>query len=222
MSDSMSRRVTVYPCFEYLEPRLLLSGTEYIVDTLADIVASDGVVSLREALEAANTNTAVTTDVLAGSAVEADAITFDMVALQAEAGVGNPPVIVLGGTELTISDDLDLTGPGAELLTIDAADGSRVINVTGSETDAALAGLTLMGGFTWDGGGGIYNDSGTVTLSNSTVSGSEADDGGAIYNGLATMTLSNVTVSSNRARNISTVWFCQACRKVTLAVTKMI
>ena len=202
MSGRMSCRAGKRPSFEHLEPRLMLSGTEYVVDTLADVVASDGFVTLREALEAANTNTAVTTDVLAGSAVEADGITFDMVALQAEAGVGNLPVITLGGTQLTISDDLELAGPGAEMLTIDAAGHSRVIQLTGSETDATLFGLTLTGGFAYDGGGGIYNGSGTLTLWNSVLSGNRGfGDGGGIFNDSGTVALSNVTVSSNWALN---------------------
>ena len=65
---------------EALEPRLLLDGTSYLVNSLADVVATDGVVTLREAIEAANTNAAVH-DAPAGSADEIDLITFDQAAL---------------------------------------------------------------------------------------------------------------------------------------------
>ena len=49
---------------EPLEPRTLLSGTLYTVTSLADTVASDGQLTLREAIQAANTNTALITGIL--------------------------------------------------------------------------------------------------------------------------------------------------------------
>ena len=64
------------PSAEALEPRLLLSGMTFLVNSLADAVAADGVVTLREAIQAANTNLAVN-EAPAGSAAEADIITFD-------------------------------------------------------------------------------------------------------------------------------------------------
>ena len=49
-------------------------------------------------------------------------------------------------------------------------------------------------------GGGINNDGGTVTLTNSTVSGNTAGgDGGGIYSTGGTVTLTNSTVSGNSA-----------------------
>jgi len=63
------------PILEALEPRMLLSGTTYVVNSLADWVATDGVVTLREAIEAANTNVAVH-NAPAGSSTEADIVTF--------------------------------------------------------------------------------------------------------------------------------------------------
>lgn len=39
---------------EALEGRMLLSGTMYVVDSLDDVVAEDGMLTLREAIEAAN------------------------------------------------------------------------------------------------------------------------------------------------------------------------
>ena len=46
-------------------------------------------------------------------------------------------------------------------------------------------------------GGGIDNESGTLTLTNSTISGNSAKDGGGIVNA-GTLTLTNSTVSGNR------------------------
>ncbi|HUU82141.1 MAG TPA: Ig-like domain-containing protein, partial [Phycisphaerae bacterium] len=201
---SMSHDSSRGPFFESLEPRLLLDGTLYTVDSLADVVAADGVVTLREAIAAADSNAAVTADVLAGSATETDRITFDQAALQAEAGVGNPLVIVLGGTELTISDDVDIVGLGAETLTVDAGEASRVLGITGSDVEVTLGGLTITGGRTASGydGGGIYNSGGTLTLTDVTVSGNTASssgEGGGIWNSYGQLTLTNVTVSGNTA-----------------------
>ena len=178
-------------------------STHYVVNSLSDVVADDGLVTLREALEAANTNSAVTADVAAGGE-GVDRITFDLAALQAEAGVGNPLTIVLGGTELTISDDVEIVGPGQELLSIDANQASRVMYITDAETDASLSGLTITGGNSSNGGGGgIYNYESTVTLTNSTVSDNTAISyGGGIYNDLnGSVTLTSSTVSGNSARS---------------------
>ena len=171
------------PYFEVLEARLLLSGTSYLVTSLGDVVASDGVVTLREAIEAANTNSAVTSDVLAGSATEVDIITFDQAALSAEAGVevGQPITITLGGSQLDISDDLDIHGLGADVQTIDADGQSRVLSISGLGTEVELAGLTITGGYTTGNGGGIQTGwESTLSLTNSTVSGNSADDGGVV------------------------------------------
>ena len=195
-----------HPALEALEPRLMLSGTQYVVDSLADTVAADGVVTLREAIEAANTNTAVTTDVPAGSDTLQDVITFERVALWAEAGVplDQRVTITLGGSQLEITDDLAILGLGADVLAVDADGQSRVFQVSGAETEVDLTGLTITGGQAGAvGGGGIYNDDGTVTLTNVTVSGNSVTgtgpdaSGGGIYNGFGTLTLRDVTVSGN-------------------------
>ncbi len=48
------------------------------------------------------------------------------------------------------------------------------------------------------GGGAIYNDHGTATLTNSTLSGNTSSQGGGgIYNNYATLTLTNSTVANN-------------------------
>jgi parallel beta helix pectate lyase-like protein/SdrD B-like protein len=189
-----------------LEPRLMLEGTSYVVDSLGGIVASDGVVTLREAIAAANTNSAVTADVLAGSASEMDIIRFDQAALEAEPGAGDPLRIVLDGSQLEITDDLLIRGPGAEVLTIDAEGGSRVMQVSGSDTEVALTGLTLTGGSTSDDGGGIHVAYGTLTLAHCAVIGNTTtgvySDGGGIYSYSGALTLTNCTVGANSAIGI--------------------
>jgi len=175
-----------------------LSGTQYLVNSLADIVDSDGVVTLREAIRAANENVAVTADVQPGSAVETDIITFDQSALQAEAGPGNPLVIALSISQLEIIDDLEITGPGQDVLTIDADGQDRVLNIPKEGTHVALTGLTITGGHSGDNGGGIYSQ-GVLTLVDSTVTGNSAHDGGGIFNMFGTVELVGSTVSDNSA-----------------------
>jgi len=65
-----------HPTIEPLEDRALLDGTSFLVDSLSDVIADDGVVTLREAIEAANTNAAVA-DAPAGSQWATDLIQFD-------------------------------------------------------------------------------------------------------------------------------------------------
>ena len=190
---------------ELLEPRLLLSGMTYLVNSLADTVASDGVVTLREAIQASNTNLAVN-EAPAGSTAEADVIAFDQAALQTEAGPGNPLVITLNGSQLEITDSVDIQGLGTDVLTVDGDGRSRVLHISGGDTRVDLTGLTIMGGaVTEANGGGLYNDNGTLTVTDATVSGNSATGewpngcGGGIYNGLGTLTLATSTVSDNLA-----------------------
>ncbi|MFW6146631.1 MAG: beta strand repeat-containing protein [Planctomycetota bacterium] len=197
-----ARRASSAVRHEALETRLLLSGTAYLVDSLADTVADDGVVTLREAIEAANTNTAVTADVAAGSAAETDQITFDVAALRAAAGAGNPLVITLSGTPLTITDDLDLTHTRPETLTIDAAGGSRAIEVVGQDhTAVSLCNLTVMRGrVTDDNGAGILNRGADLTLKHMTVRWNTivaSGHGAGISNDSGTVALIDTTVLDN-------------------------
>ena len=56
----------------------------------------------------------------------------------------------------TITDDLTITGPGSDLLTIDAGGNSRVFEVNdGTATDitVTLSGLTITGGLAGNGAG---------------------------------------------------------------------
>ena len=160
---------------EPLEDRRMLSV--YAVDSLADIVAPDGVITLRETLEAANTNTAVY-DAPAGSSTESDLI----IIFAHDTGDSR---ITLGGSQLEILDDVDIYGPGPESLTIDANGQSRVFYVA-EGVEAKLWGMTITGGFaqdidpedeTDDDGGGIYN-LGTLAVTNTTIMSNVAEGAG--------------------------------------------
>ncbi|MFW6154577.1 MAG: choice-of-anchor Q domain-containing protein [Planctomycetota bacterium] len=185
------------PQLETLEARLLLSGTAYVVDSLADTVAADGVVTLREAIDAANTNTAVTADVAAGSATEADSITFSY---------RIKGTITLDGAPLILTDDLEIIGPGSERLTLDGGAtfwSNRVLQVD-SGAVVSLSGLKIAGGAADGRGGGIYND-GTLTLTHVAVVDNLASAaGGGIYNSLqGSLTMSESYVMDNIAGGVA-------------------
>jgi len=78
--------------------------------------------------------------------------------------------------------------------------------VTGSGTDATaiLDGFTISGGNANGSGpdalgGGMFNNSGSPSLTNVTLSGNSATYGGGMYNQYSTISLTNVTLSGNSA-----------------------
>lgn len=150
-----------------------------VVDTLSDVdnggfAPKD--LSLREAIGLANANPG------------ADAITF--------APTLNNGTVTLGGTQLTISGDLTLTGPGAARLTVSGNDLSRVLNF-GSGT-YSLSGVRVTSGRSSEHGGGILN-AGTLSIADAIISGNTADgSGGGIYSS-GTLVIANSTISGNRS-----------------------
>ena len=102
------------------------------------------------------------------------------------------------GTDLVISTSLTLSGAGSGDTIIQAATSSadatsRVFDITGGTV--SISGVTIQNGNTSGQGGGILN-SGSLSLTASTVSGSSGTFGGGIRNS-GTMTLTASTVSGN-------------------------
>lgn len=169
----------------------------FVVNSLADVVAVDGALTLREAIEAAGTNTAVG-DAPAGSAHVPDLIVFDPSLFGG--------TIFLSGSELEILDKVKIEGPGVELLTIDAGGLSRVFSI-GSDGEADIAGLTIRGGSAQDiaptdpnddDGGGFFNN-GVLNLTDVVVRDNSAQgEGGGVYNKGA-VTVVNATFVDNTA-----------------------
>jgi parallel beta-helix repeat protein len=190
------RRAPLARPASYFRTRLLLQSLEardvpatFTVTTTAD----SGAGSLRQAITSAN------------NAAGADTIVFDQVAF------ANPQTIVLGGTELLITDDLTITGPGAALLTVsgnntsrvfDTQDtlGTRVLNVT-------LTNMTVASGrLTSGAGAGLYTGNENVTLNNMVISGNtnagtsfDSSGGGIAVGGGGALSLINTTISGNSA-----------------------
>ncbi|MCA9052862.1 MAG: hypothetical protein KDA75_03450 [Planctomycetaceae bacterium] len=164
--------------FERLEERTLLSTLT--VNSLADnTIAGDGLVTLREAIAAANSGTA--TDLNESGEAGLDEIVF-------QAGLDGMIALTLG--DLDIRDDLTITGHGRRSTVIDAQQLSRIFDVSGDGLQVALHGMTLKNGRTTadgDSGGAIrWETSGNsgLTISHSMLSGNStggADaEGGAL------------------------------------------
>ena len=188
-SKGSGDRMSSSPAFEGLEPRLLLTTT-YIVNSLSDTVAEDGVMTLREALQAANTDLAVH-EAAPGSGADVIEFASDLFA-------GGPRTITLSGTELAITAPLAIRGPGADLLTLDACGLSRVFTV-GVGATASIDSVTIAGG-AGPSGGGVRND-GVLTLNAVAIRDNTAGlEGGGIYNARnATLTLVNSALWGNTA-----------------------
>ena len=114
--------------------------------------------------------------------------------------------ITLTNGQLSITGNVTITGPGADLLTINATNVSRIFSINNddacSQTNVAISGLTLTGGNGNGNSGGAILSRENMTVSNCTISGNEASyDGGGIYNtgiyNTGTLTVSNSTISGN-------------------------
>jgi hypothetical protein len=108
---------------------------------------------------------------------------------------GSPHTITLA-SELAISQNLTINGPGANFLTIGGVSPNRVFNIisgTVTISNLKISGGTLTGG---NNGGGVLN-AGTLTLINNTVSGNtSANQGAGIFNS-GTLTVVSSTLSGN-------------------------
>jgi len=122
---------------------------------------------------------------------------------------GGVYTITLTGGELSVPRNVNIIGPNSvtntDAIKISGNNISRVFHI--NNATVTLDNLTITNGLVTGGtalGGGIYNDHGILTLSNSTVSNSTADYGGAISNdgdisGSASLTIVNSAMSGNTA-----------------------
>jgi len=106
------------------------------------------------------------------------------------------------GENLTVNISLKLIGSGATSTIIDGGGIASVIVILNTAANVTLSKVTVRNGVSAF-GGGIYNQ-GTLTVTNSTISGNLAADswgyayGGAIYNS-GTLAINNSTLSGNFA-----------------------
>jgi hypothetical protein len=168
--------------------------------------ADSGAGSLRQAIVDANATTGV-----------ADTINFDLGSAATITLTSSlPPItdgagltIDGGSADITISGDNQYhvfeVGSGAKLtlstLTVAHSTAFRGGGIHNSGT-LEVSNSTLSDNRAGGAGGGIYNLAGTVTVSNSTLSGNSAnssESGGGIFNYQGTLEVSNSTLSGNSA-----------------------
>ena len=118
--------------------------------------------------------------------------------------------ITLGGTELAININATARGSvtivslGNRPLTIDANQQSRVLNVSGNNTQVGLGGLTITKGqIGFAVGGGIYN-SGILAITNCTILENRALTAAGICND-GTLTMTNSVISRNQTVSGTTI-----------------
>lgn len=182
------RRPTRRPLrVEVLEDRRMLALLT--VNSVLDIVLpNDGLVTLREAITAANTDTL--TD-LGQKGFGVDIIEFDPVVF------GTPRVIQLALGELNVTQSLTINGPGHALLSIDAQQTSRIFNFSVTLGNHTIAGITLTGGKATGEGGAVRSQS-NLTVDASVIRGNTATGrGGGIFCGPGDLSITNSTITGN-------------------------
>ena len=185
--------------------RLELLGLEerVVPATFTVINNSDlGAGSLREAITLANTTAGDDTiDFIFASGTSPYTITL----ASALPNIIDANTVVGAGTAGTVT----ITGLGASSLIIDGSQGGFNIFRINTGGNLTISGVTVSGanisgnGSAFNnlgGNGGAFNNSGTLFVSNSTISGNTADCGGGIINnGTGTVTVTNSTISNNTA-----------------------
>ena len=171
------------------------------VDTASDVIASDGLCSLREAIVAANTDSPFS-DCPGGSG--ADTLLLDPRVLQTSTltlAIGG------GGEDDARTGDLDLAGrltiSATSQILLDGQSLDRLFHVLPG-AQVTLSGLTVRNGnpgATAHGGGLLVDRSSTLTLTHSTVISNTALRGGGVKV-LGRLNLSQATVDLNQGGGI--------------------
>lgn len=129
-----------------------------------------------------------------------------------EIGFGIPGTVTLTSALPELSTSMNITGTtaGAGSAVRRSFDSGvsnfRIINITGGSTTVGIQNLTVSNGFAEgeafpaNAGGGIFNDGGTLNITNSTISANTADwSGGGIFNVAGVVNIVNSTVGINVA-----------------------
>jgi CSLREA domain-containing protein len=173
----------------------------FVVNTTADTFGFwNGTVSLREAIAGANAHPGQT-------------ITFDPTVFASAQTI----TLSLGQLELSNTTGATTITSLAAGVTVSAGEAIRVFQVDGGVT-ASMSGLTITGVHDThvfgdrQGGGGVANYGGTLTLTDCTVSGNSVGasgafaEGGGVFNLSGTVNLINCTLSGNSASSGAAVY----------------
>lgn len=168
----------------------IVHAASLTVTTTDDELNTDGDCSLREAIQAANTDTAVDA-CFAGSGADTIVLPAGTYSLSI-AGAGEHANAT---GDLNITSDLTLQGDGAATTILDGADLDRVLNIFAGQVQ--ISGVTIRNGSA-EFGSGIFNHGGTLEIYNSIIRSNDAIVKGGIFNGsLGTATIKNSTISEN-------------------------
>ena len=168
-----------------------IEAPSLVVTTTSDVVDNtDGLTSLREAIAYAGTLPGTKTITFSPSVFSTHqtiTLTLGELALS-QVGAANAITIMAPAVGVTLNGN----------------NTSRVFDIAANVT-ASLSGLTITGGSTSGSGGGLFNNGGTVTLTNCTLSGNSASSGslqsggGGLFNNGGTVTLTDCTLTDNAA-----------------------
>ncbi|MBE6425497.1 MAG: hypothetical protein E7029_05835 [Planctomycetaceae bacterium] len=197
---------------EFLEERTLLSAMPLTSGEYTELTSKYSAIALPETMDDLNI---ITLDIAEGdgltelrSAIETAGTTekSDLIVVRTSADA-NTLTYTSSTDALSISinssayGSLTIVGLGDTPLTLDAAQLSSVLSVTGSTTNLTIANLTLTGGSAND-GGGIYSNYATITVTDSTITGNTASNyGGGIYGDSGTYTITGSEITGNTAKN---------------------
>jgi CSLREA domain-containing protein len=202
-----------------LSARASPEGAMIRVNTTNDELNTNGNCSLREAIRAANLNTAVD-QCPAGNGADEIKLPAGSYVLSIAGDDENEDLT----GDLDITEDVRLLGSGPDATIVDGNSIDRVFHIIGAAVRVELYHLTIQKGYAsstgLDGGGGVYNNgiltitgcvirdnqtprigggvdnTGALIITNSTFHHNSALDGGGVFNG-GTATLNNVTFYEN-------------------------
>ena len=115
----------------------------------------------------------------------------------------NGTIYIAKGTynenNITINQNMTIIGENQQNTIINGTQSGYSIFIIAQGVNVTISNLTLTQGQS-DNGGAIYNDGGTLTVTNSKLTNNTADHhGGAIYNDGGTLTVTNCTLTDNSA-----------------------
>lgn len=184
--------LTAYPAY---------SATINVTSTV-DVLADDGVCTLREAVIAANEN--ISSGVLMGEcpggSLGLDSVILTQPETYSFSLLGSGEDAAQTG-DLDITEDLNIEGSDAATFIISAGYLDRVFHIVGRDTNVVIRNLTLSRGQRTDAaGGGIYNE-GNLSVEDSIITHNQVGGyygfGGGIYNKGNSLTLTRTTLRNN-------------------------
>jgi CSLREA domain-containing protein len=183
--------------FSFVHPTKSAQSAVISVDTVADEMAVDGNCSLREALQAANLDTAVDA-CPAGSGADTIYLPTGVYTLSI-AGAGEDQGLT---GDLDILGDVTITGSGEGATIVDGGGLDRVFHVVGNY-QVKIANLTVRNGSIQTagiyGGGGILNQAGELVVERCVLQDNHAANTGGGIDNHNNLTVDKVTFFQNTA-----------------------